>query len=456
MRRLRLLRILLSTWLLGAAGCGSGGPPDVVLITVDTLRADHLSAYGYPRPTSPFLDELVARGVLFEAAYATSSHTTPSHASMFLSQYPVQHGLLTNEHPGGEAPASLPRRLGEHGYATAGFPSVRFLGSLSGWFERFETPQRRVVPAAEVVDAMLGWLEERDDPRPFFAWLHFYDVHEWVRPQQLPIAGDHREAMVAALSSEDAERFVLERHAAEAALYERARERGLWPVDEYDARIHAVDAEIRRLYQGVSELGAGRETVWIVTSDHGEGLGSHGWMSHGRFVYHEQLRVPLIVEAPSGVASPGRRVPVPVSAVDFLPSVLELAGAGLADREGVMGRSFVPLLRGGSDWPPRLLYAERRPRDEHAVRREWIPGDVYTVFDGEEKVIVRSEGEDAYFDLREDPLELAPSAPDAPDAEDLARRAQAFRAVLEPAVGGEPDIEIPEELIEDLKALGYL
>ena len=446
---------LFSALLVATLGCESPAPPHIIFITIDALRADHVSAYGYPRPTSPFLDELAARGVLFESAYATSSHTTPSHASMFLSQYPVQHGMLTNRHLAISGATSLPRRLEQLGYTTAGFPGARFLGSFSDWFSHFKTPVERVTPARTIVDDALSWLDRREEPGPVFIWLHFYDVHEWVRPDEIKVPEFYLGAMQAALPTREVVEYVQKEHGADPQVLAQT-----WqphPIDRYDSRILAVDEQIRRLYEKVGNRLTDRDNVWIITSDHGEGLASHGWLSHGRYVYSEQIRIPLVMEAARWPK--GHRVRENVSVVDFLPTILDLVGARAEEATGLAGRSLLPLLQpGGADWPHRFLYAERRPKDRGPERRSWVPGSVYTIFDHKEKYIVRTAAEDEYFDLIGDPLEQDNLAADGlPQAKDLRGEAQAFREALQADRSVEqPGESTSQERLEDLKALGYL
>jgi arylsulfatase A-like enzyme len=152
-------------------------PRNVILVTIDTLRADHVGAYGYPRPTTPFLDDLAGRGVLFENAFSSSSHTAPSHATMFTSVYPQAHGVLENGTALPEDLDTLAETLRDNGYQTAAFTSVRFLELLGRGFEHFDADRRL---GGGTVTAARGWLaSDRDADRPLFLWVHVYDVHQY-------------------------------------------------------------------------------------------------------------------------------------------------------------------------------------------------------------------------------------------------------------------------------------
>lgn len=323
-------------------------PLNLVLVTVDTLRADHLGCYGGPAAT-PAIDRLAASGLRFEDATATAPTTLPSHASILSGQWVHVHGVDSNNDT---VPASLELvsdRLARAGYATAAFVSGRPLASASGLRAHFAAYDDRLPDAlgggefpaerraAGTVAAATRWLAGVE--QPFFLWVHLYDPH-------LPYTSTG--------------------------------------PSTYDAEIADVDRAVGQL---VAALDARAEpTAIVLVADHGEGLGEHGEQSHGLFLYQATVRVPLIVRAP-GLA-PARRAE-PVSTVDIAPTLLALAGLG-EDLPGVDLRATAP--------PDRLLYAATVHGWE---RYGWAP--LQAIRRGPRKGIDAPTPE--VYDLRADPRE---------------------------------------------------
>jgi len=275
--------------LLGLPGCnwlraGRTNGPSVLLVTIDTLRADHVGAYGAKDVATPTLDALAARGVVFEEAMAAVPLTLPSHASILTGQYPPTHGVRHNAvFVLDDAIETLAERFQAEGFATGAVIASAVLDpefGLTQGFDHYDAdiPQDRATsagfferPAAAVTDAALRWLGAESGR--FFLWVHYYDVHAAYRPPE-PFAT----------------RF--------AAL-------------PYDGEAAYVDQEIGRLLGELDRSGRLASTLVAVTSDHGEGLDEHGEGSHSYFIYDSVLHVPLILAGP-GVPA-GRRVPRVVS-----------------------------------------------------------------------------------------------------------------------------------------------
>jgi arylsulfatase A-like enzyme len=326
----RLAPLLLG--LLAPPAWALEAPRAVVLVTLDTTRADHLGCYGYPRPTTPFIDSLAREGVLFENAYSAISHTAPPHATMFTGLYPYQHGVRANgdAFPGGDSPAeigfsTLAELFAASGYRTAAFTSTGFLASIARGFEYVNRGAgTRAVPyrqAAASVDHAVDWVRLRGPAERYFLWLHLYDPHQ---PQHAP------EADVRSLAFRDAS---AQRSFAVAMRERRGIAAGLFESDEslarvyaaYDAELRYADRELRRLHEAMGKRGALRDAWWIVTGDHGEGMGQHRHFDHGRYVYDEQLHVPLVFWGRG--LGPGRRVPGIAHLTDLWPSFASLLGA---------------------------------------------------------------------------------------------------------------------------------
>jgi arylsulfatase A-like enzyme/HEAT repeat protein len=290
----------------------------VLLVTVDALRADHVGAYGYGRPTTPFLDRLAKRGVRFEYAYCPTPHTSYSLTSLMTGKY-IRPLLLQGTGNDSETWADHLRR---YGYKTAAFfpPAVFFIDpSRFQAFDQkdlgFEYVKREFLEGPERVAQVLDYLDKQDAHAPVFAWVHVFAPHE---PYQ--------------------------RH-AEFDFGER-------DVDRYDSEVAFADATVRGLIEGFEKRRPG--ALLIVTADHGEEFGDHGGRYHGTTVYEEQVRVPLIVVA-EGALEPAI-VSQPVQTIDLLPTVL--SGLSIPVRPRIRGRDLGGLLSGGSAEPLGFAYAE--------------------------------------------------------------------------------------------------
>jgi len=459
----RARRALLLAGALGlGSACARQLPPvdRVVLVTLDTLRADHLSCYGYPRPTAPFLARLAAEGIVFENAFTASAHTGPSHASLLTSLFPYQHQLLVNGAPLAPETLQLGRLFLDAGYDTAGVVAVRFLKELRAGFRHFEVAapvrleEKVRYDGQAVLEAALRWLEGQPRQARFLLWLHFYDVHEWSQPDE-----HTRRSVVEVRSGTELAPPALLAHlsGAQGLRPEAFAERGLEllrSVDEYDGRIRYVDGLLEQLFESVQGSFDGR-SLWVVTSDHGEGLGAHGYLGHGKQHYQAELRVPLLFSFSDGWLR-GRRVGELVRLVDLLPTLAELIGRPL-DREAarVEGRSLLPLLLGDpGGFPVRHSFAERRPARE---MRGWA-GELYSLHGLEHKYVAASASGDEFYDLRADPLETASRMDGPSPARDELRRlllervAAARSAHAASAAGARATPEHEAEL----RALGYL
>jgi arylsulfatase A-like enzyme len=456
----RLLALLLA--LLACSATALEAPQVVVLVTLDTTRADHLGCYGYPRPTTPFIDSLAREGVLFETAYSAISHTAPSHATIFTGLYPYQHSIRANgdAFPEGDSAenlgfSTLAERFSAAGYRTAAFTATAFLAPIARGFEYLNRGggQRGFAyrPAADSVDQVIDWLRLRRHDERLFIWLHLFDPHQ---PQRAP------ESDTRALAFRDPA-------AARAFGLATEQRRGIAPslfgtpeelarvYAAYDAELHYADRELRRLHAALRERGALRDAWWIVTGDHGEGMGQHGHREHGRFVYEEQLHVPLVFWG-RGLAA-GRRVSGIAHLTDLWPTLATLLGAELRQpAHRLPGISLLDALA-GARLPARQVFAERRPRDEERI--SWEPEEPFAIFDQDWKYIAKSEGEDELYDRRSDPLELrnliARPSPVRERLETAARSAWArLRAEGSRYSGPRRSLDAAEQ--EELRALGYL
>jgi len=447
-------------------GCSSGAgkqPPNVVLIVVDTLRADHLSAYGYARPTSPALERLARESLVFERAFSVMSHTLPAHVSLVTGVHPATHQVLSNGWVYEGAWPTLATRLRDAGYASAAFVSGFPLHRKSGFGRGFEVFEDTLVGdemhskvEGELTNARaLDWLQEQGD-WPFFLLVHYYDLHTpytWPDEKPLPLAFDAtlqarlEERGAAGQKLEDINYKPVEFRGRALDLQQAA--------NVYDNLVLRVDGLVEEIRAELARTGLLDRTLFIVTADHGEGLGQHGYYSHGLHLYEEQVRVPLIVRPPAGLGWEPGRVAAPVSLLDVAPTVLELAG--LPADETLQGRSLRATGTRGGD--ARHVVAQRRYFPE-AVQASWgryAPADSLEALlgAGSLKYLRHGDGREELYDLSADPLELHDLAAQRP--QDTAR----LRALLEQrlaavaADGPVPEHAIDAETRKHLEELGY-
>ncbi len=279
---------------------GSPKLPDVVLVSIDTLRADHLGCYGYERATSPFIDGLAQRGTRFEHARSPSPWTLPSHVTMLSGWLPHRHLAVEDDIGIADDVPLLAETMAAEGYATGGFTSTLYVSRTYGFergFDAFDdfgidSSKKNLkgeVTATDVVDRALRWLKEQRPGAPVFLFLHFYDTHYAYDP---PAPYD---TMFDRAPAPDDPSYRKYHHYLEHPLEDDVMAH---QVAQYDEAIRYVDAELERLHGAMT--GAGRSATWVVTSDHGEEFGERGSWGHAHTLYPEQLRVPLVITPPLG------------------------------------------------------------------------------------------------------------------------------------------------------------
>ncbi len=395
---------------------------NVLIVTIDTLRADRLGSYGYGAASTPHLDALAARGQRFSRATTVTPLTLPAHSSLFTGTYPAFHGVRDN---GGfyleEDQTTLAELLQQEGFRTGGFVGAFVLDSRWGiaqgfdhFFDDFDLTEYDQAPGMDaiqrpgslVVDEALDWLR-KDSTTPFLSWVHLYDPHT---PYEAP--------------EPFRSRFPATRSGA------------------YDAEIAYADAQVGRLLQGLEDLGRLHNTLVVVAADHGEMLGAHGEVTHGFFIYQDAVHIPLILAGPGLEAAV---VPEQVRIIDIFPTVL--ARLGMAIPPVVQGVDLSPFSRGegrrlvahAESWTPRYHYG-------------W--SELQSIQDERYKFIRAPQRE--LYDLAQDPLErtnLAPSDPDRADAMEAAleRLLEEVSATEEAAPRA-----IDPQTEAKLRALGYL
>lgn len=396
---MRHAALILASALL-AAGCGDRRPSFLVVV-VDALRADHLGCYGYRRDTSPAIDSLAASGVRWSRAQAQAPWTLPACASILTGLTVRSHGArqtaagLYGLGPGLPTAATI---LSAAGYATVGQVNGYWVGPDLGFhrgFQSFSSYDNGHGRAALAVDEMIGRLEELDTDRPYFAFLHLYDVHSPYHPPS-EYGSIWEDSAASGRFHWDVD------HESRVVRDPQSRQRY---VNLYDGEIRWTDAQLGRLFAWLRRTGRAESTVVIVTADHGEEFLDHGWVEHSVTLYQELLHVPLVVSGP-GVPE-GVVDTTVVGQIDLLPTMLQLASLEAPARSD--GR---PLL------PPGTASGRAIPSGA-PTPSHWQPGGVtdrnwVAVRRFDRKLVWDADADTAaVWDLAEDPGEHHPLPPDS-------------------------------------------
>jgi len=426
---------------------------NLLLISIDTLRADRLGSAGYERATSPNLDRFAAQGFAFTDVLAQAPTTAPSHRSMFSGRYVFQHRNKLHDTP------VLASILKQRGYRTAGFVDGAQLSTgfgLNRGFELWHSSGGKHVAGAQLGGGLQAlnpplilWLEQHRDQQ-FFVFLHTYDVHCPYTPPE-PFRSMFTGGMEAGLDVEGRCGGVwFKRQQMSAAYYDYID----YISALYDGGVRYVDHKLQEVFNALTRLELDRRTIVVVTSDHGESLGERGQIGHNN-VYDKQLKVPLIIRLPAtggtGDGSmaewgAGRAVDTPAQLVDLLPTLLGLLGAGDSVPAGLPGRDlsrFLAAQEGDAD-AGRLRLAENGARTRATIR-----------LGPSHSLILRAGVPQELYDLQRDPDEEANLLPGA--AELVAPLLAAYQGL------GGLSKELPElpsgldeRTLKQLKALGYL
>jgi len=399
---------------------------NILLVTLDTTRADRLGCYGYADAETPVLDGLARDGVLFERCITPTAFTLPSHASIMTGKYPASHGVRINGDLAlADGQTTLAERLSKEGYRTGAFIGAFVLDGRWGLKQGFEhyddnfdlKPGEQLDlarvqrPGDKVVDAALKWLQETDT-RPFFAWVHLYDPHTPYEPPE-----PWRSRLNDSLSH------------------------------LYDGEIAFADSQVGRLLNWLAAQGLEKRTIVAAVGDHGEGLGSHGEAEHGYFVYDYAVHVPFLVRLPLD-GFRGIRVPAQVRTIDIVPTLLELIGAD-APAE-IDGESLAPIMAHPGREGPRYAYTESM---SPSLQYGWSA--LYGVRTLWYKYIEAPKPE--LYDLRQDPDEtdnrLARLPQVARQLREELKQIQKGTSTKKPET---QEANIDEETMRRLASLGYI
>jgi choline-sulfatase len=409
------LAVAAAAWGVRRLTAGSPAPGPVILISIDTLRADHLPAYGYTNVRTPNIDALVRESVLFEHAWSHAPQTLPAHTSILSGQLPFEHGVRDNVgFTVRKGQWFVQSALHARGWPTGGFVSAYVIRTATGINQGFDVYDSEMPPVSsersigqvqrdggQTLAAAMKWLDTLDSAKPFFLFVHFYEPHKPYEPPP--------------------------RYASYAP---------------YDGEIAYADELVGRLLDRLRSGGVYERATIVLLADHGEGLGDHGEQEHGLFLYQETTRVPLIVKLPG--RHPARRVAAPVQQIDVAPTILDFAGA--PRRAELRGRSLRPLLEGTGTLPEVSIYSEALYSRYHFG---W--SELYGLTDSRYHFIRAPR--DELYDLQRDPGESASIAGQRPQVR------QAMRGALESLVSGSPiaaPAQVDEQDRQRLAALGYV
>lgn len=450
---------------LPAGACRPRGDerPNIIVIVVDTLRADHLGSYGFVGNVSPHLDRLAAEAIVFENCFSQAPWTPPSMGTLFTSLYPEQHGLHRfhdNQFLDPESArlratvlpdeaVTLAEGLRDAGYRTSAFIANPWLHrdwGLSQGFDSYDDSRvGKNTPAAHLVSGARRWLEERAGPAPFFMYLHFMEVHgPYVATRRdfdlmwnVLATGPPR-----VLEESESPTDRLDVHPAWAD--DTLRHRLAYWKARYAAGVRLFDRRIAGFLKYLRESGILDSSYLIVTSDHGEELFEHEGWGHGGSLHDHQLRVPLIVRPPKADGG-ARRVSRYVRLIDLMPTLLSLAGATAPPE--AQGVDLSPLLRGENVGPPAVVFSTG------VIEKH----DMFSVRTQHYKLVVDGD-ETALFDLVADPGETIDvsdrKATTAAGLHELLRG----HLLRSSGAGRLPTrtADIPEKMLEHLRALGYV
>lgn len=443
--------IVLATFV----GCTRLGHPEfnVLFLSIDTLRADHLSCYGYERTTSPNIDRLAADGHRFSHAYTSMPTTLPAHTSMFTSHYPSENAVRRNGDIVTSSLITLPEILQAAGYTTAGFVSGLPLNSRFGLNQGFDTyegvkgkPSRT---SEDTVKSVRRWFEKYYRRR-FFLFVHLFDPHSrYKAPQRFRQPFSAPESVPAKFG------FIRDRSRMTGDAIATA-------IAGYDAEIAYADWAIGELLSMLTRFGIEDETLVVLVSDHGESLDElldrYGYVfDHGEFLYRHQLNVPLIIRLPASMRGRHRTGvhDTPVSTIDVMPTILDIVGVD--SPMDTAGRSLLPALQ-GRELAERPVFSERRMFKK--TTRDFLEGSDYSVILGRWHMLLNGGRSNELYDLEADTDEaitydgLAGGVSAGAKTRELVRLIHSWRAKTKPLVS-KARTEEDRRVLERLRSLGY-
>lgn len=440
---------------LALLACGREPPPtpapadapNVLLVTLDTVRADHTTPYGYERDTTPALAALARGGARFTHSYAQAPATTPTHASLFTGRLPQDHGCFGFENSMAESELTLAEHLRANGYRTMGAATSMKFDAGSGLWQGFDAWELfGHLPKNERSDAVRTAVSEfaaLPDARPFFAFAHLFDAHAPYAPPEPWLTRWHP-----GLPSPEPARTV--RFVSSHQTTPVEPEVLTYLLGLYDGGLGFADQNLAALLSGLHP-GNGRETLVIVTSDHGEAFKEHGYLGHSEWLHEEIVRVPLVVSWP-GRVTPGLEIDAVAQSVDLFPTLVELLH--LPAPPGLAGRSLAPALLGGA-----LPVATGGPAEVVPMFADPLNWALAATLDGRRFKLVKQEKRPlVLFDLDTDPgghVNVAGANPGAVRTLRALGRRLGMTVNGKGRKGSATTRSLSDEQREQLRAIGY-
>lgn len=430
----------------------------VVLITVDTLRADYLGTYGNPRVLSLNVDRLVSGGTLFRQAIAQSTTTSPSHASLMTSLYVQDHNVYSNFEALGDDPVTLAEALKAQGFATFAMVNMRHLNpevlNLAQGFDVY-VHSGNMRRASVTIDRFLQWLDGLPKDQKYFAWLHVVDVHTPYHPpppyDRFYYGEDERDPRNRSLARIwPLLPLQMSDHPLFTAWLEGITDLS-WVLAQYQGAVSYVDNELGRLLDSLESRQLLDRTAMVLTADHGESLGEHDMYFVHTGLYEATVHVPLVTYFP-GAERQGHQVREVVELVDVYPTVLEYFG--VRPPQGLRGHSLWPLMRGAVQ-PERLAFIEHAGRNLVALRSDRYKYIRHLRTAHLQPSYPFVAGKEELYDLREDPSEHLDLAKTRPDLLKVFRaEAQARQRDRKSFKSGTPTLT--RDTVDMLRSLGYV
>ena len=415
--------------------------PNIILIILDTLRADHLGCYGYKRDTSPYIDKLSEEGALFSCAFSQGGYTLASIPSILTSKFPLSWGWPTDEYRLSEDEITLAEILKKHGYITAAFTGGGFTSYLYGYAQGFDLYEDNDLGSTgNVKQVVFNWLEQ-NKKRPFFLFLHTYAIHDPFDPPE-PFNGIYAPQYQGHLKD----------MSLDASLFDRIDRENSEDIDyiisQYDSEIRYCDSLIGELLKEIEELGLDSSTIIVLTADHGEDLMEHNTISHAD-IYDTGIHVPLILRYPPLIPK-NKRVDSLVRSVDILPTILDILG--ISTENSGEGLSLLPLIFDLKKQTERLVFSMGFNTKEGLKKRVSLRNKdwklIYTV----------EENSYELYNINDDPKELNNVVSTEKD------QFKILKETLNDYLGqfeldrkkDEDNIILDKETKQELKSLGYI
>jgi arylsulfatase A-like enzyme len=364
---------------------------NIILISVDSLRSDHLGIYGYFRNTSPNIDRFAEEAIIFKNAFAQSYWTLPCHASIFTSRYPSVHGAIDKSRKLDSSEITLAEVLRDNGYRTLAFTGDGYVSSVFGFSQGFDIFIEDELSLAGNIKSALKWIELNKDKK-FFIFLHGYEVHSlpmaprqflsrYVDPKYNGIAKSFNLDW-----SEDSHNIYNYTYSLNNMSFLLNKSDIEYIIDCYDGGVNYIDYNIGELIDELKKLNLDKKTIVIITSDHGQALMEHGYIGAHQDIYDEVIHVPLIIKIPN--LSFKRVIENQVRSIDIMPTILDLVGLNIPNT--VQGKSLLPLIRGDINLS-LPVFSEKE--DAIAIRMDGF------------KYIWRASGKHELYNLTSDPKE---------------------------------------------------